>query len=301
VLLITLFLFNGCALNQLFLSDEIDRVNIVKYTSYTKEHRAYFTRSGLKPVWQGKKYLFVYHQKREDLAILLRKADTYKLYSFTKPGSSIRTFTLSSGNHRRSLLRTLKKLGYLPCKNPTKKGFVIHTGLRRYKKVKTLMIDVKDYRRLKRRYEEAIRTYDASMISAIDTHLPKAMIEPYFSNSLKHAQAPEQKKQLKKISEKLGITAVKDHNETMQIKPLFPYYLHHASIEKLENYLNDPETKTTLSYGQYTLLTHRLSSLKKQRLLEEGSLETLIAAYKKNKDPEFKKHILTRIKQLQKN
>jgi len=297
MLLTALFLFNGCTLNQLFLSDEIDKVNIVKYTSSVKEHKAYFTRTHLKTVWKGKKYLFVYHPKKEDLAILLRKGNTYMLYSFTKPGSRVQKFSVSSG----SLLRMLRKSGYTHNKNLTELGFVIYTGLRRYKNVKTLMVDVKDYRPLKKRYEEAIRTYDASKVSDIGTHLPKGMIAAYFTDYFNQAHTPKQKEQLQKIAAKLKLGVVEDSDESTQIQPLFPYYLHHASIEELHSYLESPKTKNSLSYGQYRLLEHRLSTLQKERLLEEGSLEALIAEYKKNKDPEFKKHILSRIKQLQEN
>jgi hypothetical protein len=298
VLLAALFLLNGCALNQLFLSDEIDRVNIVKYTPYVKEHKAYFTRTQLKPVWGGKKYLFVYSPKKEDLSILLRKGNTYLLYSFTRPNTKVRKFTASSG---KSLRYALRKAGYSPVKDLTKLGFVIHTGLRRYKNVKTLMVDVKDYRPLKKRYEEAIRTYDAGKVSGIDTYLPKKMISNYFTKYLNRAQTPEQKEALHKIASKLKLGIRKEVDETTQIEPLFPYYLHHASIEEIDKYLKDPKTKETLSDGEYKLLEHRLNTLQKKRLLEEGSLETLIAEYKKNQDPEFKKHILTRIKQLQEN
>jgi len=296
VLLAALFIFNGCALNQLFLSDEIDRVNIVKYTPYVKEHKAYFTRTQLRPVWKGKKYLFVYNPKKEDLSILLHKGNTYMLYSFTRPGTKVRKFTASS---RRSLWHSLHKAGYVRVNDLTKLGFVVHTGLRRYKNVKTLMIDVKDYRPLKKRYEEAIRSYNASKVAGIKTHLPKGMIAPYFTRYFNQARTPEQREQLRIIATKLKLGVVEETDEATQIEPLFPYYLHHASIEEIERYLKNPKTKSTLSYGQYRLLEHRLSSLKKKHLLEEGSLETLIAAYKKNKDPEFKKHILERIKQLQ--
>jgi hypothetical protein len=300
VLLAALFLLNGCALNQLFLSDEIDRVNIVKYTPYVKEHKAYFTRSRLRPVWKGKKYLFVYSPKKKDLSILLHKENTYLLYSFTRPKSKVRKFTASS---ERSLWYALHKAGYTQAKDLTKLGFVVHTGMRRYKNVKTLMVDVKDYRPLKKRYEEAIRTYDASKVSGIDTHLPKRMIIDYFTHYFKQAQTAEQKEAMYKIAAKLELGIQKEANDTTetQIEPLFPYYLHHASIEEIENYLKAPKTRETLSYGEYTLLEHRLSTLQKKRLLEEGSLETLIAEYKKNQDPEFKKHILARIKQLQEN
>ena len=301
LLIATFFLLNGCTLNQLFLSDEIDKVNVVQYHPYVKEHRAYFTRTDLKPVWQGEKYLLLYHPKQKDLFVLLHKGKYYFLYNFTKPQRKAKKFLVRSGHSVRTLLRTLNKAGYRHIEDPTEIGFTLHTGLRRYKQVKTLMIDIKDYRPLKKRYEEAIRTYDAAKVAHIKTHLPKRMIAAFFTKYFNKAQTSGQKAQLRKIAAKLNLSVIEEKNEPAQIEPLFPYYLHHATIKELQDYLSKPQTKSALEPGQYSLLEHRLATMEKQQLLEEGSLEALIAEYKKNHDPEFKKHILERIKQLQEN
>jgi len=177
-------------------------------------------------------------------------------------------------------------------------GFVIHTGLRRYKGVKTLMIDVKDYRSLKKRYEEAIRTFDASKLFGIRTSLPKKMILPYFRDHYNRAQTTEQKEALRKIAKKLKVGITEQPDEPDLIQPLFPYYLHQASVSELSDYLQTDRSKKELTDGERSLLEHRLETFRKKKLLEEGSLETLIEEYKVNKDPEFKKHILSRIKEL---
>jgi hypothetical protein len=282
-------------MNQLFLSDEIDRVNIVKYTSHIKEHRAYFTREGLLPVAHHKKYLFLYHHKRQHLYVLLKKKHYFLLYNMTEPNREPKKLTYTS---IRKLLHALKKAGYQQPKDLEYLGFVIHTGFRRYKGVKTIMIDVKDYRPLKKQYEQAIRTYNASKLSGVHTSLPKKMILPYFTRYYNRAQTPKQKEALRKIAKKLNVGITEQPDEPDLIQPLFPYYLHQASLSELDTYLQTKQSKEELTYGEYSLLEHHLEGMKRKKLLEEASLETLIEEYQKNPDPEFKKHILSRIKEL---
>jgi hypothetical protein len=283
-------------MNQLFLSDEIDRVNIVKYTSYTKEHRAYFTREGLMPVVHGKKYLFLYHPKHQNLYVLLRKKHQCLLYNMSVPNTGPKKYTCTS---TRKLIHALQKAGYKQPGDLERLGFVIRTGFRRYKGIKTIMIDVKDYRPLKKEYEQAIRTYNASKLSGIHTSLPKKMILPYFTRYYNRAQTPKQKEALRKIAKKLNIGISEQPDEQPDlIQPLFPYYLHQASFSELDAYLQTAQSKEELGYGERSLLEHRLEEMKRKKLLEEASLERLIEEYKKNPDPEFKKNILSRIKEL---
>jgi len=295
LLLSVLFIFTGCSINQLFLSDEIDRVNIVKYTSHTKEHRAYLTREGLLPVKQHKKYLFLYHPKRHHLYMLLRKKHYHLLYNLTVPGREPRKMMQRSTG---KLLRSLKRSGYRHPKELEDLGFVVRTGLRRYKGVKTIMVDIKDYRPLKKQYERAIRDYDASKLSGIHTPLPKKMILPYFTHYYNHARTQKQKEELRKIARKLNIGITEKPDEPNLIQPLFPYYLHQASFSELSAYLQMDKSKKELTLAERSLLEHRLEDMERKKLLEEASLETLIETYRRNPDPEFKKHILSRIKEL---
>ena len=313
LLLVTLFIFSGCSVNQLFLYDEIDKVHIVNYSSYVKERRAYFTREGLLPIRHGKKYLFLYHPKSRHLYVLLRKRRYFLLYDMSAANREPKKFTTSS---TRKVLRKLRRYGYRTPKNITKLGYVVRTGLRRYKGVKTLMIDVKDYRTLKRRYEEAIRTYNPSKVSGIRTPLPKKMILSYFTSYYKKARTPQQKAALQKIARKLRLGIATKTNGTPQvqeepqqtqpekseqpelIEPLFPYYLKQAPIDELEEYLDTTQSHSELTRGERSLLEHRLEKMKKEKLIAEAPLERLIEAYKRNQDPAFKKHILARIKEL---
>ena len=342
VLLVLLFLLNGCALNRLFLSDEIDKVNVVKYTPYVKHHRAYFTRTNLQPVIDHHKYLFLYNPKKQDLALLLHRNGHYLLYSFTKPQNRVLKLKRKGKVSQRSLLRSFAKAGY-HIANLTRLGFDAKAGLRRYKGVKTLMIEVKDYRKLKKRYESAIKHYQAAKVLRIRTPLPKKFVNSYLIYYYKRAKTTAQKQALERIAKKLHITlpgsghrthkvpttrtkvpsstsvpnaapktnpatpdaTEEDETETISyIEPQpttkpYPYYLHQASLYELSNYLDDPQNRRDLSYGRYRILKRRLAKLKKEELLQEGSLESLIAAYKKNKNPQFKQRILELLKKKQ--
>jgi len=342
VLLALLFILNGCALNRLFLSDEIDKVNVVKYTTYVKHHRAYFTRTNLQPVIDHRKYLFLYSPQKQDLALLLHRNGHYLLYSFTKPQSRVLKLKRKGNVSRRSLLRSFAKAGY-HIANLTRLGFDAKVGLRRYKGVKTLMIEVKDYRKLKKRYESAIKHYQADKVLRIRTPLPKKFVNSYLIYYYKRAKTPAQKQALHRIAKKLHIvlpgsrhrthkvpaahTKAPDKstalpNTTPKAKPAvsddteeetetigylepqpttkpYPYYLHQASLYELSNYLDDPQSRRDLSYGRYRILKRRLAKLKEEQLLQEGSLESLIAAYKKNKNPQFKQRILELLKKKQ--
>jgi DNA-binding SARP family transcriptional activator len=67
----------------------------------------------------------------------------------------------------------------------------------------------------------------------------------------------------------------------------------------LQNYLSTSDAKSTLSYSQYNTLKKHYSKLQEEKLLREGTLEELIAAYKKNNNPKYKAKILARMKKLQ--
>ncbi len=355
-LLILLFFLNSCSFNNPFLSEEVDTVTVVKYTPYMKHHRAYFARNNLKIIVGKQKYRFLYHSKKHELGVLLHRKNQWLLYNFTKPDTP--TIVIRDKTHKRykDVLKALRKKGYAP-RSLKALGHVPKIALRRYKGVKTILIEVKDYRRLKKLYEKAIRTYQSREIRSIKTPLPKALIVDYYEKYRKRARTARQFAQLQIIADKLGFNAhipkKKAGTKKRQITPSasdtekvettqpaieetpaeeevveekapaeenikaappkevyttpkkttkgYAYYRYHASYNELRRYLAKPGTASSLSYKQYRSLQQHAKKLKEERLLSEGSLEELIAAYKVNKNPKYKQRILTLMKDKQLN
>ncbi|HIE35095.1 MAG TPA: hypothetical protein EYP79_02710 [Campylobacterales bacterium] len=70
---------------------------------------------------------------------------------------------------------------------------------------------------------------------------------------------------------------------------------------ELSNYINDKATKNALSYNKYNRLKRRKANLQEERLMQKGSLEELITAYKVNKKAKFKRRIMSLMKDKQKH
>ena len=304
-----LFFFSGCSINQLFVSEEINKVTVVKYHTYLKHHRAYFKRDNLKLVTKKDKYLFLYHAEKRELALLLHTYDTYRLYNFTNPQKPNITLTLKKDISYRHLLKHFSRVGYKPL-NLSHVGYTAKIALRRYKGVKTLMVETKDYTTLKQKYKKAIRTYNAESILSIKTHLPKDLIYPYFEKYKNQATTSEQLSQLQKIANKLRLQdeeiVIPDEEPEEVIYSSYSdntkgydYYLYRSPVNELERYLAKQKTKTSLSHSEYKGLKIRLAEIREEELLNEGSLEELIAAYKINKDPHYKKRIMVLMKETQ--
>lgn len=299
VLLFALLLFfHGCNINQLFLTDEIDTVTLVQQSRFLKHNRAYFSRKSLLPFSNGKPYLLLLHKKRHDLGLLLHRNNRYELYRFFSPSKHPIQFKSS----RRRLVKTLSRYGYVPITNAEakEKGYIVRSGSRRYKGVKTYLIDITDYTKLKARYEDAIQNYQSDMLSEVHDSLPKELIEPYFKQYSKQADTDDKRKELQRIAEKLHLAAHKEQPSSTSISETsltsYYHYRYRASLKELENYLNTPESRTDLSPTQYASLQQRLKILQQEKLLQEGSLETLIAAYEKNHNPRFKQRIMQLLK-----
>ena len=257
-MIVALFILNGCTLSQLFLSNEINKINIVKLTPSTKYYRGYFPREDLKPVLNRQKYLFLYNGRRKDLALLLRHGNTYTLYHLPdKYYGTIKVRIKPNRHRKRNMLRYFAKRGY-HIANPRALGYRTKTGLRKYKGIKTLMVELKCRCKSKERHG-------------------KKLSDGQEQESISYAE-----------------------NSDTQIEPLYSYYLHYASIPELKNYINDPRKMNSINASQRNLLKKRLSSLEKEDMLKNGSLEELIEYYKKNKDPKVKKQIMELIKQKQK-
>jgi len=315
---------------------EVDKVYVVKHDSYVKYHRAYFTREYIKPIQNGSKYLYLYHAKEKDLAILLHRKNKYQLYSFSYPDKKVLIFKTHKTKDR-TILKNLRRKGYHPI-SPATIGYTSRVSMQLYKGLKTLLVEVEDYSRLQNMYKKAIRTYNAQNIKHIKTKLPKALISSYYKQYHKRAKTQKQLEQLQIIATKLQLNSTAavvqtTKNDSEQIveeekvidekvmekvmekvteevkvvkvikkprkvtKP-YSYYLERASYNELNTYLSKSESREDLTYNQYNTLKERL---KEEKLLVDGSLEEVIAAYKKNKDPRYKTRSLELMKKVQEN
>lgn len=329
LLLLFLFLLTGCALNRPFSAGEIDKVYVVKHDPYVKYHRAYFTRTNLKPMQNGGKYLYLYHAKKKDLAILLHRKDQFQLYSLTYPEKKEIIFKTGHKTKDRTVLKNLRRKGYRPI-SPITAGYTSHVSMQRYKGVKTLLVEAEDYSRLQNIYKKAISTYNAKEIADIKTKLPKEFISSYYEYYHKRAKTQKQLEQLQIIAEKLQLNStaavaqttkndseqifeeekVKEKKVPKEVKVVkvtkkprkatkpYSYYLKSASHNELNTYLSKDETRDHLTYNQYNKLKDKL---KEEKLLQDGSLEEVIATYKKNKDPRYKTRSLELMKKAQEN
>ncbi len=306
VLLLFFLLLNGCSLNTLFVAGEIDKVTIVKYTPYMKHHRAYFTRTQLQIIKDDKKYLYLYNEKNNDLGILLHRKNQYILYNLSKPEQQALAINASPKTKYTHALKSFKRKGFNPITSLDTVGYLASESLRRYKGVKTLLVEVQEYSRLQNLYKQAIKTYNANKIKNIKTKLPKQFVYDYYKRYEKRAKTQAQLAQLQIIAQKLQI---KTQEELIQEEVSIPkssekpyvYYLHDASLDELSTYISKRATRNALSYHQYTMLKGRKTLLQEEELFNEGSLEDLIAAYKVNKNPKYKKRIMTLMKDTQEN
>ena len=329
VLFLFFFLLNGCTLNHPSLADEVDKVYVVRHASYLKHHRAYFTRTNLEPIRNGKKYLYLYHAKEKDLAILLHREGQYLLYSLTYPDKKEIIFNAGDKTRYSTLLKNLKKRGYI-LTSPSSMGYISKVTLQQYKGIKTLLVEVKDYSRLQNIYKKAIKTYDAKNIRSIKTKLPKELISSYYEYYHKRASTQKQLKELQIIAIKLQLDSAEEVAQSTKQKPKtvpekveaeeaeiaaeaavkevevikvikqpekatkpYAYYLESATQNELDIYLSEGGAQDHLTYNQYHTLK---TKLKKEELLQDGSLEDLITAYKKDKDPRYKTKILLLMK-----
>ena len=80
---------------------------------------------------------------------------------------------------------------------------------------------------------------------------------------------------------------------------IYRYYRDKASYRELDSYLSGQKSKYVLSYKERKVLLARHSTLKREWLLQHGSLEELISAYKSNGDPRYKARIMILMKNMQ--
>ncbi len=294
--IIVFFLFflllSGCSVNNLYVPGEINKVTVVQYAPYMKHYRAYFTREELQIIKDNQKYLYLYNEKENDLSILLHRKNEYILYSLSKPEQQAFFIQESPKTKYTHVLKSFKRKGYHTITSLDTVGYIVSVSPRRYKGLKTLLVEIQAYSHLQNLYKQAIKTYNADKIKNIKTKLPKQLVYDYYKRYEKRAKTQVQLAQLQIIAQKLQI---KTQEET------YTYYLHNASLNELSTYLSQRATRNSLSHRQYTMLKKRRTFLKEEKLFNEGSLEDLIAAYKINKSPKYKKRIMLLMKDTQEN
>ncbi len=332
-----LILLHGCSLNNLFLNEEIDKVTVVSYTSYVKHHRAFISRSNLEILKNGKKYLYLYKKKTNDIAVLVQRRNTFFLYTLSDHRQKVHSLYVLKKRKYRYAVKYFKSMGYKTISSPSTKGFVIEVSYKRYKNIKTLLFESKDYTRLVKLYQRAISEYNSNIIKTIKTQLPKSLILNYYRRYEHRTKNPKKLEHLKLIAQKLlikGPVLTKRSTQTSSIKlneanktikemrepkktfswydfgrnktkkekeliiqknppPLpYSYYLNNASLDELRTYLSQNSTKKSLSASKYLILHQKKKNMEEEKILEKGTLEELIAAYKHNKNKKFKQRIL---------
>ncbi|PTB83644.1 hypothetical protein C9926_01805, partial [Sulfurovum lithotrophicum] len=277
-------------------------------------------RTQLKPIKNKQKYLYFYSKNKKDLALLLHRYDKYYLYSLYHPKQSPVVIHANKKMRYKDIEKILRKKGY-KVTTPFAVAATSKVALRRYKGIKTLLVEIKDYSALQTKYKTAIKTYDAQKVKHIKTKLPHAFIDNYYKQYATKASTQEQREQLSIIAKKLNLdepeTNVIDEEKEvqealakeipeeieepsiLQTSVPFDYYAQEASYHELDTYLTKKETRDTLSFNQYTQLKQRHSMLHEEKILKEGSLEELISLYKTNKNPKYKKRILELMKEAQ--
>jgi len=319
-LLLSLFLLlNGCSFESILALGEVDKVQVVSKNSSVSHYRAYFTRTQLKPIKNKQKYLYFYNKKKKDLAILLHRYDTYYLYSLYHPKQSKMVINTNKKTRYSNIKKALKYKGYRET-TPFSVAATSKVALRRYKGIKTLLVEIKDYSALQAKYRTAIKIYNADKVKNLKTKLPSSFIASYYKKYAQQASTEEQQKALQIIATKLHLdqpeTSTIDEEKKVQEalakeipeeieEPViqtsipFDYYALEASYHELDTYLSKKETRDALSFNQYTQLKQRHTKLQEEQILKEGSLEELISLYKTNKNPKYKKRILELMKKAQ--
>jgi hypothetical protein len=288
-------LLSGCSLNNLYVAGELNKVTVVQYSSYMKHYRAYFTRTDLQTIKDDQKYLYLYNAKEHNLGILLHRKNQYILYSLSNPEQQALAIKTSPKTTYKHVLKSFKRKGFELITSVDTVGYIVSVAPRRYKGVKTLLVESQDYSHLQKLYQHAIKTYNADKIINIKTKLPKHLVYADYTRYAKRAKTHTQWVQLQIIAQKLQMTT---EEKSTQYK-LYIYYLNDASFEELSTYISHKDTKESLSYKQYTMLKGRKAYLEKEKLLNKGSLEDLIAAYKINKNPKYKNRIMSIMKEQQ--
>ncbi|RUM68808.1 MAG: hypothetical protein DSZ08_07600 [Sulfurovum sp.] len=207
LLVLFIILLNGCSVHNFFVKEQqfdLDTVTVVKYSPYVKEHRAYLPRRDLYLFPNGEKYHYVYHNQKNILGLLLHRRNKFIFYNLSQPKQKPVVLNSNKKTDYTSILKLLSHQGFKTMQSPENKGFLTSVSLKRYKNVKTLLVEVKDYSKLQKLYQTALKTYNASKIQHINTKLPKKLINYDYQYYKKYASTKKEKNQLHIIAKKLG-------------------------------------------------------------------------------------------------
>ncbi len=201
VFFLLFLLLNGCSLNNLFVAGEINKVTVVQYEPYMKHHRAYFTRTELQTIKDDQKYLYLYNEKENDLGILFHRKNQYILYSLSNPEKQSLAVNVSPKTTYRHILKSFKRKGFNLITSVDTVGYIVSVAPRRYKGVKTFLVESQDYSHLQDLYKQAIKSYNADKIKNIKTKLPKQLVYEYYQRYEKRAKTQVQRSQLQIIAQ----------------------------------------------------------------------------------------------------
>jgi len=310
----SILLLNSCSLDSIIALSQINKVQLVRSNSYIKEYRAYFARENLLPIKRGRKFLFYYNKRKKDLAILMHPRGEYIAYSITKSPNRVLDIDSSRKKGYRYINSLLRRYGYRQV-NPANVGYKTSLSRRIFKGHKTYYLRAINYEKLISKYKQAIHSYNYTKIKNIKTKLPTSFIYSYFKQYEQKASTTKQKEQIQLIGIKLGLrksikTKTKQKNNTpikedstkksldtlslqshqkKKQKPLYDEYSKCNSYKKLHKFLHSKQAKESLSYAEFSKLSFREAQLREKELLANGSIEELIAEYKKTNNPRYKK------------
>lgn len=137
------------------------------------------------------------------------------------------------------------------------------------------------------------------------TH-PKMAIPQDSTPNIEHKDEIEKKiiedkqKEEKPEEDTVEVCSDTQENKTLLEETDYHYYLHNASLDTLSTYLDKLSLQgydKSISQGQLHQLLARQSFLREQNLLEHGTLEALIKAYKQTKNKRYKEKILHLMKE----
>jgi len=322
----TILLLNSCSLDSIIALSQINKVQLVRTTTYTKEYRAYFARENLLPIKRGHKFLFYYNKHKKDLAILMHPRGEYIAYSITKSPNKVLNINSSKKRGYRYTNRLLRKYGYRQV-TPTDVGYKTSLSRRIFKGHKTYYLRAINYQKLISKYKQAIRSYNYAKVKHIKTKLPTNFISSYFKQYEQKASTTKQKEQIQQIGIKLGLRKhlktkkqtnnMLQQNKTDETKPLdklaqqphqnkqtkslYEEYNKCQSYAKLHKFLHSKQAKESLSYAEFSKLSYKEAQLREKELLANGSIEELIAEYKKTNNPRYKKKAMELMKKVNKS
>jgi len=284
----------GCQTPPLWTSSELNTFQVVSYGYDVRHYRAYFTRADLSLLPNKKRTMFFEHTKHHTLAVLLRRRNRYELYDMSDPSHPKIRFETPKPLSLSALYRRLRRYGYRPA-NLQKLGIQVAIAPRRYRGVKTWMIEIEDFSRLKKRYLKAIKLGQSALVRRLKP-IPAVLIAPELRAAFIAARTPKKRKALIRIARRLRINLPETSHpaQTSQSSSphRFEYYLKRASESELRKILNTSTEKTKINSVQRRALRQRLHQLERDRLLKKGSLDELIDAYRREKDPLLKRRIM---------